>query len=183
MSSKQHYDIIIIGTGAGGGTLAHKLAPSGKKILLLERGDFVRREKANWDSRAVNVEAKYHTKEVWRDKTANHCSRTRIITSAAIQNFMARRSFASARKISAACAIGTAFRRPGRWLMPSLNLITRRPSSFITCTDSAVRTRPNRGQARLTRTLPSVTNRACNNCTKISRALVAGPSTCRWASN
>jgi len=63
-----HYDIIIIGTGAGGGTLAYHLAPSGKTILLLERGDYVRREKDNWSSRAVNVEAKYHTKEAWRDK-------------------------------------------------------------------------------------------------------------------
>lgn len=35
----EHYDIIIIGTGAGGGTLAHRLAPSGKKILVLERGE------------------------------------------------------------------------------------------------------------------------------------------------
>lgn len=68
MSTNNHYDIIIIGTGAGGGTLVHKLAPSGKKILLLERGDFVKREKENWDSRAVNVEAKYNTKEVWYDK-------------------------------------------------------------------------------------------------------------------
>ena len=63
-----HYDVIIIGTGAGGGTLAYKLAPSGQRILLLERGDYVRREKDNWDSRAVNVEAKYHTTEVWQDK-------------------------------------------------------------------------------------------------------------------
>jgi choline dehydrogenase-like flavoprotein len=63
-----HYDIIIIGTGAGGGTLAYHLAPSGKRILLLERGDYVRREKDNWSSRAVNVEAKYHTTETWRDK-------------------------------------------------------------------------------------------------------------------
>jgi choline dehydrogenase-like flavoprotein len=63
-----HFDIIIIGTGAGGGTLAYKLAPSGKKILLLERGDYVPREKANWDPRAVNVEGKYQTKEKWRDK-------------------------------------------------------------------------------------------------------------------
>jgi choline dehydrogenase-like flavoprotein len=63
-----HYDIIIIGTGAGGGTLAYKLAPSGLKILLLERGDYVPREKANWEPRAVNVEGKYQTKEKWRDK-------------------------------------------------------------------------------------------------------------------
>ncbi len=68
MSQENHYDVIIIGTGAGGGTLAHKLAPSGKKILVLERGGYVPRERANWDSRAVNVEAKYNAKEVWRDK-------------------------------------------------------------------------------------------------------------------
>jgi choline dehydrogenase-like flavoprotein len=66
--SNGHYDVIIIGTGAGGGTLARKLAPSGKKILILERGDFVKREPANWNPRAVNLEAKYNTKEVWYDK-------------------------------------------------------------------------------------------------------------------
>ena len=38
MSDDQHYDVIIIGTGAGGGTLAHRLAPTGKRVLLLERG-------------------------------------------------------------------------------------------------------------------------------------------------
>lgn len=60
-------DVIIIGTGAGGGTLARHLAPSGKRVLLLERGDFVPREKDNWDPRLVNVEGKYQTTEVWRD--------------------------------------------------------------------------------------------------------------------
>jgi choline dehydrogenase-like flavoprotein len=68
MHSSQHYDVIIIGTGAGGGTLAHRLAPSGKRILLLERGGYVPREKDNWDAKAVNLEAKYHTREVWHDK-------------------------------------------------------------------------------------------------------------------
>lgn len=66
-TANNHYDVIIIGTGAGGGTLAYRLAPSGKRILLLERGDYVPRERANWDSRAVNVEGKYQTKEKWRD--------------------------------------------------------------------------------------------------------------------
>jgi len=68
MSAANHYDVIIIGTGAGGGTLAYALAPMGKRILLLERGDYVPREKDNWDSRAVNVAGKYQTKEVWHDK-------------------------------------------------------------------------------------------------------------------
>jgi choline dehydrogenase-like flavoprotein len=66
MSQARHFDVIIIGTGAGGGTLAYALAPSGKRILLLERGDYVAREKDNWNPRAVNVEGKYQTREVWR---------------------------------------------------------------------------------------------------------------------
>ncbi len=65
--SNQH-DVIIIGTGAGGGTLAYALAATGKRILLVERGDYVPREKANWNPRAVNLEGKYQTKEEWRDK-------------------------------------------------------------------------------------------------------------------
>jgi choline dehydrogenase-like flavoprotein len=65
------YDLIIIGTGAGGGTLLSALAPSGKKILVLERGGFVKRERENWDPRAVNVEGRYQTKEVWKDKDGN----------------------------------------------------------------------------------------------------------------
>jgi choline dehydrogenase-like flavoprotein len=61
------YDVAIIGTGAGGGTLAWALAPTGKRILILERGDWVPREVANWSTRAVNVEGKYQTREVWHD--------------------------------------------------------------------------------------------------------------------
>ncbi len=68
MNTEKHYDVIIIGTGAGGGTLVHSLASTGKSILILERVDYVPREKANWDSRAVNVEGKYQTKEEWRDR-------------------------------------------------------------------------------------------------------------------
>ncbi len=65
--AENHYDVIIIGSGAGGGTLAHRLAASGKRILILERGDYVTREPENWSTRAVNLEARYATKEVWRD--------------------------------------------------------------------------------------------------------------------
>ena len=38
------YDVIVIGSGAGGGTLVRHLAPSGKRVLLLERGDWLPRE-------------------------------------------------------------------------------------------------------------------------------------------
>jgi choline dehydrogenase-like flavoprotein len=63
-----HYDVIIIGSGAGGGTLFHALAPTGKRILLLERGGYVPREKDNWSTKAVNLDARYNTREEWRDR-------------------------------------------------------------------------------------------------------------------
>lgn len=71
MSQATHFDVIIIGTGAGGGTLAHHLAPSGKRILLLERGDYLPRERDNWDSSAVFIEQKYQAKETWSDDQGN----------------------------------------------------------------------------------------------------------------
>ena len=58
-----HYDVIIVGSGAGGGTLAHTLASSGKRILLLERGDFLPRELQNWDAKPVFVEGRYISKD------------------------------------------------------------------------------------------------------------------------
>jgi choline dehydrogenase-like flavoprotein len=63
------YDVIIIGSGAGGGTLAHHLAPSGKRILLLERGDWLKREPENWDVRSVFVENRYISTDSWTDKS------------------------------------------------------------------------------------------------------------------
>jgi choline dehydrogenase-like flavoprotein len=65
------YDIIIIGSGAGGATLAYKLAPSGKKILILERGDYIPKEKENWDPHQVFTKGRYRTTEQWFDKDDN----------------------------------------------------------------------------------------------------------------
>ncbi|WBV56841.1 GMC family oxidoreductase [Chryseobacterium daecheongense] len=62
------YDIIIIGSGAGGATMAYRLADSGKKIVVIERGDYVPVEKENWDSIEVFEKNRYTTTDLWLDK-------------------------------------------------------------------------------------------------------------------
>ena len=59
------YDVIVIGSGAGGGTLAHRLAPSGKHVLLLERGGWLPREPANWRATDVFVDGRYISADTW----------------------------------------------------------------------------------------------------------------------
>src|SRR5262245_1419761 len=66
-SMPEHFDVIVVGTGAGGGTLAHTLAPSGKRTRLLERGDFLPREMQNWDPGAVFVDGRYISHDTWYD--------------------------------------------------------------------------------------------------------------------
>ena len=61
------YDVIIIGSGAGGGTLARHLAPSGRRVLLLERGDWLPREPQNWLAQDVFVDNRYVSPETWYD--------------------------------------------------------------------------------------------------------------------
>jgi choline dehydrogenase-like flavoprotein len=63
----ERFDVVIIGTGAGGGTLANALAPSGKRILLLERGNYLPREMENWSPEAVFVNGRYLSPDTWYD--------------------------------------------------------------------------------------------------------------------
>jgi choline dehydrogenase-like flavoprotein len=62
-----HYDVIVIGSGAGGGTLVHRLAPSGKHVLLLERGDWLPREPQNWSAADVFIDNRYVSEDTWYD--------------------------------------------------------------------------------------------------------------------
>jgi choline dehydrogenase-like flavoprotein len=73
-ATHDHYDVIVIGSGPGGASLAHRLAGTGKRILMLERGDYLRRSSSNWDSKSVFVDATYQAKETWygRDGSAFH---------------------------------------------------------------------------------------------------------------
>jgi choline dehydrogenase-like flavoprotein len=61
------YDIVVIGTGAGGGTVARALAPSGARMLIVERGTFVPQEEENWNPIAVWKDLRYRTTEQWID--------------------------------------------------------------------------------------------------------------------
>jgi len=65
---KDHYDVIVIGSGPGGGTLAQALAPTGKRILMLERGDYLPRSRKNWDAKTVFVDGAYQAPDTWYGK-------------------------------------------------------------------------------------------------------------------
>ena len=79
----EHYDVVIVGTGAGGGTLARHLAPSGKRILLLERGDWLPREPANWLAGDVFVDNRYVSEDTWYDERGRAFSHLALIEAAA----------------------------------------------------------------------------------------------------
>jgi choline dehydrogenase-like flavoprotein len=64
----ERFDIIIIGSGAGGGTMAYALASSADRILVLERGEVVPQEAENWDPEAVWKHLRYRTTERWLDR-------------------------------------------------------------------------------------------------------------------
>src|SRR5688572_20743970 len=64
----QRYDVIIIGSGAGGGTIAHALAGTSARILILERGDFIPQEEENWNPEAVWKHLRYRVTERWLDR-------------------------------------------------------------------------------------------------------------------
>jgi choline dehydrogenase-like flavoprotein len=69
-----HYDVVIIGSGAGGGTMAHALSDTPARILILERGDFVPQEEENWSPAAVWKQLRYQTKERWLDERGKEFS-------------------------------------------------------------------------------------------------------------
>ena len=101
----ERYDVIVVGTGAGGGALAHTLAPSGARILLLERGDFLPREMANWDVEEVFEREPLHLPgDVVRRRRPGRSSPRCTTSSAGRPSSTAPRSTACARRTSASCA-------------------------------------------------------------------------------
>ena len=161
MVGDQHYDVIIIGTGAGGGTLAHRLAPSGKRVLLLERGDYLPRERDNWESTAVFVEGKYRAPGVLARQ-----ARRRV--PAGGQLLRRRQHQVLRRRAVPAAPAGLRRDPPPRRHLAGLADRLRRPSSRTTprpssstwCTVGTVRTRPRAMPARSTRSRRCSTSRA-----------------------
>jgi choline dehydrogenase-like flavoprotein len=68
---RDHYEIIIVGAGVGGGAIANSLAGPGRNILMIERGTRLPREDDNWSVDAVFHKRKYAAKEQWRDKAGH----------------------------------------------------------------------------------------------------------------
>ncbi|WP_299202832.1 GMC family oxidoreductase [uncultured Tateyamaria sp.] len=60
-------DVIIIGSGMGGATLAAVLAPTGRRILILERGDHLRPSPQDRDTQAIFEDGVFRPDEVWLD--------------------------------------------------------------------------------------------------------------------
>ena len=66
----EHFVIVIIGSGAGGGTMAHALAGTGARLLVVERGDVIPREPDTWNPEAVWRQLRYRTTERWLDASS-----------------------------------------------------------------------------------------------------------------
>jgi len=132
----QHYDVIIIGTGAGGGTLAYSLADSGKRVLMLERGNWLPREKENWDVREVFLNERYHATEMWYDRNKKPFRPHTNYNVGGNTKVYGSILFRFRDGISQRCATTTASRRRGQSLIRSWHPITRARSSCTPCTAS-----------------------------------------------
>ena len=65
MSADDRYDVIIVGSGPGGGSVAWRLARTGKRVLVVERGGYLPRERENWDTDEVFRKGRYQADETW----------------------------------------------------------------------------------------------------------------------
>ena len=148
------YDVIIVGTGAGGGTLARHLAPSGKRILLLERGDWLPREPSNWLAQDVFVDNRYVSEDTWYDEQGKPFQPQIHYFVGGATKLYGAALYRLARRTSASSRTTTGSRRPGRSPTTSSSRTTRSPSSSTRCTARAARTRPSRPPARPTLSRP-----------------------------
>ena len=181
--TSDHYDVAIIGTGAGGGTLGHRLATSGKRVLWLERGPFLPRELDNWDTKAVFVRAKYLAQEQWFDRR-----RRRVPTGGQL---LRRREHQVLRgRVVPAAPRGLRRDHPPRRHLTGVAhrlrrpraLLHARPSSSTRCTGATARTRRRGPPASSTPSRRSRTRRGSSSSATTWRRPACIRSTCRSAS-
>ena len=158
-----HYDVIVIGSGAGGGTLVHRLAPSGKQMLLLERGDWLPREPQNWSAADVFVDGRYISADTWYDEHGKAFQPQVHYYVGGATKLYGAALYRLREEDFGSCATTTASRRRGRSATTSSSPTTRRRSSSTRSTARAARTRPSRPRARRTRSRPSATSRASSS--------------------
>ena len=133
------YDLIIIGTGAGGGTLARHLAPSGKRILLLERGDWLPREPENWLAEKVFVENRYVSPDTWYDSNGKPFQpQVHYFVGGATKLYGAA-LYRLRKEDFGELSTTTGSRRPGRSRTTSSSRTTHGRSSCTTCTGRAAK--------------------------------------------
>ena len=60
------WDVIVIGAGMGGSAFVSRFVGSGMHVLVLERGNFVRPEKENWDPVEVFERGRYESDIEWK---------------------------------------------------------------------------------------------------------------------
>ena len=177
------YDVIVIGSGAGGGTLVRRLAPSGKRILLLERGDWLPREPQNWDAaRRCSWTTATCRQDTWYDGEGK-------AVPAAGPLLRRRRDEALRRGALPPARGGLRRAAPPRRHLPGVADLLRgdgavlhaRPSSSTRSTARAARTRPSRRRARRIRSRRSATSRASSSSPTTSRPPATTRSTRRAA--
>ena len=161
----EHFDIVVIGSGAGGGTLVHQLADTGKHILLLERGEYLAREKQNWSSESVWGEVRYRNSGRWTDgaKGSQFLPKQHYYVGGntkfygAVLFRMREHDFGAVQHVDG---------ESPAWPITYDDLepyYSRGLRSSITCTATTASTRQSRRQVRRTRTRRSVTSRASPN--------------------
>src|SRR4051794_10830178 len=163
MADDQHYDVIIIGTGAGGGTLGHRIATNGGKVLWLERGSFLPRERDNWSSEAVFVRGKYLAPEQWYDRHGREFQPEVNYYVGGTPSSTARPCSGSARRTSASSRTTAGSPRPGRSPTTTWSRTTRRRSTCTWCTATTARTPPRGTRARRTPFRRCRTNRGSSS--------------------
>ena len=163
------HDVIVIGSGAGGGTLVRHLAPSGKRILLLERGAWLTREPQNWLAEDPFVDGRYVSPDTchYPDGSSFQPQVHDVVGGAtkfygAALDRLRQEDFGELRHhdgISPAWPIS----------YDAIEPYYAQPSSSTTCITHASRTRPNLPRAPCTRSRRSPTNLGSNSSPKTSR--------------